>query len=410
MKANEAVVEEFDWGKLYWFASGKLRKEEIMERVRLGVIGLGGMGQEHIKSIKVIPEAQLSAVSDIDAEVTKETSEKHNVPGFTNYEELLESKLVDAVLVVTPHYFHPEIGIAAMKRGIHCLSEKPIAASVSAADKFVQEAQRSGVVFAVMHQERALPQMRLARKIIESGRLGQIRRTCMIEPHYRSQAYYDSATWRATWKGEGGGVLINQAPHGIDLFLLLGGMPSRVTAKVRTRLHKIEVEDEAAALLEYPNGAWGYYYTTTNEAPYPALFMEFFGDKGKMVYQNDSLKLYSLKVSIPEFTFSTKEMWASPEAIEEKLELPQCEVEHKEIIRNFSHSILFGEELIAPGEEGIWSVEFINALILSGKKDKPVDIPIDREEYEELLSELKKTSREKRVRKVKRVTDPRHLK
>jgi len=380
-----------------------------MDKVRLGVIGLGGMGQGHLKSIKDVQEAQLTAVSDVDAEITKNISEEYRIPGFINYEELLENKLVDAVLVATPHYFHPEIGIAAMKSGIHCLSEKPIAVSVSAADKFVEQAQESRVVFAVMYQQRTLPQMRLARRIMESGRLGQIRRTCMIEPNYRPQAYYDSATWRATWRGEGGGVLINQAPHGIDLFLLLGGMPSRVTARVRTRLHNIEVEDEATALLEYPNGAWGYYYTTTDEAPH-ASFMEISGDNGKMVYQGDSLKLYSSKIPIPEFTFSTKEMWASPEVTEEKLELPECESGHKEIIRNFCRSILFQEELIAPGEEGIWSVEFINALILSGKKDKPVDIPIDRGEYEELLGGLKKISRKRRVKKMERVTDPHHLK
>lgn len=380
-----------------------------MEKVRLGVIGLGGMGQGHLRSIKEVQEAELTAVSDVDAEINKKISEEYGVPGFTNYEELLESKLVDAVLIATPHYFHPEIGIAAMRRGIHCLSEKPIAVSVSDADRFVEEAQRSGVVFSVMYQQRTLPQVRLARKIMESGRLGQIRRTCMIEPNYRSQAYYDSATWRATWKGEGGGVLINQAPHGIDLFLLLGGMPSRVTAKVRTRLHNIEVEDEATALLEYPNGAWGYYYTTTNEAPHTS-FMEICGDNGKMVYQGGLLKLYSLKTSIPEFTFSTKEMWASPEVVEEKLELPQCETGHKEIIRNFCRSILFKEELIAPGEQGIWSVEFINALILSGKKGKPVDIPVDRKEYEEFLNGLKKISRKRRVKKMERVTDPHHLK
>ena len=205
---------------------------------------------------------------------------------------------------------------------------------------------------------------------------------------------------------EGGGVLINQAPHGIDLFLLLGGMPSRVTAKVRTRLHKIEVEDEACALLEYPNGAWGYYYTTTNEIPV-ATSMEISGDKGKLLYQDGSLKFYSFKSSISEFTFSSKDMWASPEVVEEKLELPQCETGHKEIMRNFCRSILFKEELITPGEEGIWSVEFINALILSGKKDKPVDIPVNREEYEELLESLKKTSQGKKVKKIKRVTDPR---
>ncbi len=380
----------------------------MKEKVRIGVIGLGGMGQEHIIRIKDVPEAELTAVSDIDPELTKKSSDENKVPGFTGYKKLLASTLIDAVLIATPHYFHPEIGIAAMEAGIHCLSEKPIAVSVDAADKFVQAARKNKRVFAVMYQYRTLPEVRLARKIVESGRLGQIRRTCMIEPNYRTQAYYDSAGWRATWKGEGGGVLINQAPHGIDLFLLLGGLPGRVTAREQTRLHRIEVEDEAAALLEYPNKAWGYYYTSTNEVPV-GVFMEISGDKGKIVYQNGLLKLHSLKSPIPEFTFSSREMWASPEVIEEKLELPQCETGHKEIIRNFCGSILFGEKLIAPGEEGIWTVEFFNALILSGKKNKSVDIPVNRREYEDLLQSLKKTSRENKVKKIKRVTDPRHL-
>lgn len=380
----------------------------MKEKVRIGVIGLGGMGQEHIIRIKDIPEAELTAVSDIDPELTKKSSDENKVPGFTDYKKLLASTLIDAVLIATPHYFHPEIGIAAMEAGIHCLSEKPIAVSVDAADKFVQAARKNKRVFAVMYQYRTLPEVRLARKIIESGRLGQIRRTCMIEPNYRTQAYYDSAGWRATWKGEGGGVLINQAPHGIDLFLLLGGLPSRVTAREHTRLHRIEVEDEAAALLEYPNRAWGYYYTSTNEVPV-GVFMEISGDNGKLVYQNGLLKLYSLKSPIPEFTFSSREMWASPEVIEEELELPQCETGHKEIIRNFCRSILFGEKLIAPGKEGIWTVEFFNALILSGKKNKSVDIPVNRGEYEDLLQSLKKISGEKKVKKIKRVTDPRYL-
>jgi len=380
-----------------------------MKKVKIGVIGTGGMGQGHLTKIKEIPEAELTAICDIDPQITREISEKYEVPGFTNYEELLNSGLVEAVIVATPHYFHPPIGIAAMEKGIHCLSEKPIAVSVKAADKFVEAARNNKRVFAVMYQMRTLPEVRLARKIVESGKLGEIRRTCLIQPNYRSQAYYDSATWRATWKGEGGGVVINQAPHGMDLFLLVGGRPSRITAKVRTRLHKIEVEDEATALLEYPNGAWGYYYTTTNEAP-ATSFMEISGDKGKLIYENNLLKFYSLRSSISEFTFSAKDMWANLEAIKEKLELPQCETGHKEIIRNFCRSILFGEKLISPGKEGLWSVEFLNALILSGKKKRAVDLPLDREEYEELLESLKKTSREKKVKKVERVTDPHHLK
>ncbi len=387
----------------------KFKKGKVMQKVNIGLIGLGGMGQAHVNSIKEIPEAELTAVCDVDPEITKRISEEHKVPAFTNYEKLLESDLIDAVLIATPHYSHPQIGIKAMEGGIHCLSEKPIAVSATAADELLQAARKSGLVFAVMYQHRTLPEIRLAKKLIESGRLGEIKRASLIEPNYRTQAYYDSGVWRATWKGEGGGVLINQAPHGIDLFLLLGGMPSRVTAKIRTRLHKIEVEDEACALLEYPNGAWGYYYTTTNELPATTL-MEISGDKGKLLYQDGSLKFYSCKSSIAEFTFSSKDMWAKAKLVEEKLELPQCETGHKEIMRNFCCSILFKEELIAPGKEGIWTVEFINALILSGKKNKAVDIPVDREEYEELLESLKKTSQEKRVKKTERVTDPHHLK
>ncbi len=368
-----------------------------MERVKLGVIGLGGIGQEHIKSIENIPEAVLRAVSDIDSDLTNKISKDYDIPGFSDYKKLLGSKLVNAVIIATPHYFHSEIGITAMKRGIHCLSEKPLAVSVSAADKFIEEAQKHSLVFAVMYQERTSPQIRLARTIMESKKLGPIRRTCMIEPTYRSQAYYNDTTWRGTWKGEGGGVLINQAPHWIDIFLLLGGIPVSVTAKVRTRLHNTEVEDEATALLEYPNGAWGYYYTTTNEAP-RACFMEIAGDNGKIVYQNGSLNFYSLKESIPEFTFSTKELWTDPEVKEEKLNFPRCETGHKEIIRNFCRSILYGEQLIAPGDQGIWSVEFSNALILSGKTGNSVNIPINRKEYDELLNGLKKISREKRMR------------
>ncbi len=381
-----------------------------MKKVRMGIIGLGGMGQQHVRFVRELPEAELTAVSDIDEKITKEISKKYKVPGFVDSRELLESGLVDAVLIATPHYFHPPIGISAMERGIHCLSEKPIAVSVKEGDRFVEASRENNVVFGVMHQYRTLPEIRLARKIVESGKLGEIRRTCSVNLWYRSQAYYETASWRGTWSGEGGGVLINQAPHSIDLFLLLGGLPSTVTAKTRTRLHDIEVEDEVSALLEYPNGAWGYYYITVNEPSPYSTFIEISGDSGKLVYQDNSLKFYSFHPSIPEFTFSTKDMWASPQIVEEKLDLPSCETGHKEIIRNFCRAILYGEELIAPGEEGLWTVEFINALILSGKKDKPVDIPVNREEYEELLESLRRSSQEKKVKETKRITDPQHLK
>jgi predicted dehydrogenase len=384
-------------------------------KVRLGVIGCGGMGQGHIRYIKELSDiAELTAVADVDKPTLEKivAQEGGNVAAFTDYNELLDSGLVDAVVIATPHYLHPVIGIKAFEKGLHVLSEKPIAVSVSDADKFISAAEKSKKVFAVMYQHRTLPAVRAAREIIKRGVIGDIKRTLMVDVHYRCDAYYMSAGWRATWKGEGCGVLINQAPHGIDLFMLLGGVPKSVTGKVRTRMHNIETEDEACAFLEYENGAWGYYYTTTCEVPVPhGMRIEICGDKGKMVYTDGTLKVYTFTPSISEHNLSSKEMWSAPSAKEEALELPAANIGHKEIIRNFCAAILFGEELIAPGKEGIWSVEFINAVNLSGRRggNKPVEIPVPRDDYDALLEELKSSSKEKVVEVEQRITDTRFL-
>ncbi|MGQ9629856.1 MAG: Gfo/Idh/MocA family protein [bacterium] len=385
-----------------------------MDKVRFGIVGTGSMGSGHARTIQGIEEAQLTAVCDIDEKAVKSVAAEHNVEAFTSHEELLDSGLVDAIIIATPHYFHPPIAIDAMKRGIHVLSEKPVSVTVSAADEMNRVARRmgksKGVKFAVMYQQRSLPVYRAAKKLVEEGRLGKIYRTCFIEPNFRSQAYYRTAGWRATWKGEGGGVLINQAPHGIDLFTWIGGLPSRVTAVTRTWRHKIEVEDEASAMLEYKGGAIGYYHTSVNEFP-TGSYMEFCGETGKIVIYGGELKFWSLDTPIQKFTNTTKEMWGRPDAREEEVELEERETGHGAIIRNLARSILYGEELIAPGIEGIKSVEFINAVILSGKKGKPVDIPVDREEYDRLIRKLQKTSKVKDVKRVaRRETDPSYRK
>jgi len=381
-------------------------------KVRLGVVGCGGMGQGHIKYIKELHEvAELTAVADVDKPTVEKVAQENNVAAFTDYNELLDSGLVDAVIIATPHYFHHIIGIKAFEKGIHVLSEKPIAVTVSDADKFLAAAEKSKKVFAVMHQYRTLPAVRAACEIIKSGIIGEIRRTLMIDLNYRCEAYYMSASWRATWRGEGGGVLINQAPHGIDLFMLLGGLPRRVSSNVRTKMHNIETEDEACAFLEYDNGAWGYYYTTTCEVPAPnAMRIEICGDKGKLLYTDGTLKVYTFTPAISEHNVTSKDMWSAPAAKEETIQLPTVNVGHKEIIRNFCAAILFGEELISPGKEGIWSVEFINAINLSGRRGgKPVEIPVPRDEYDALMEELKRTSIEKVVEKEQRITDTRFL-
>jgi predicted dehydrogenase len=374
-----------------------------MDYLRFGVIGTGGMGMGHVGTN--IEEAKLTAVCDISPEAAKKASEKGDVPSFSKPEDLLDSGLADMVIIATPHYFHPTIAIEAFKRGLHVLSEKPITVTVSQADAMIQAAKDSGKQFGVMFQNRTINRNRLAKKIIDDGRLGEIYRTNLIMGWFRSQAYYDSGTWRATWTGEGGGVLINQAPHFLDMFTWLGGMPSVIDGRVRTRMHDIEVEDEAFALLEYPNGASGYLYASTTEVPGTER-IEICGDKGKLLLDGGSIRLWEVEPSIRDFNENSEAMWGDPKATEVPLEYEKGGGAHADVTRNFARSILYGEDLIAPGAEGINAVEMINGVILSGKRNKPVSLPVDRAEYDALLEELKASSQEKTRVKEQRVTDP----
>lgn len=377
-----------------------------MEKVRIGVIGVGGMGYAHCQSVKNLEETELTCVCDNDEEIARKRGEEFGVRYFTDYKELIKSGLCDGVIVATPHWFHPEISIFAFENGVHVLSEKPIAVKVSDADKMIEAAKKNKKTFAVMYQKRTTPLVKKLLQIIKEGRLGEIHRTLCVDPWYRCEAYYESGVWRATWIGEGGGVTINQAPHTIDFFTLLAGLPKKIEAKTRTRLHNIEVEDEVSAFLEYENGAWGYYYTSTCE-PIGPFHLEIAGDKAKLVIRGNEVTLYNYESPISEFTYKADDMWASIKVNEEKIEIPESKgTGHREIIKNFARNILYGEELLSPGEEGLKSVEFINAIILSGKKNKPVEIPVDRKEYDELMEELKKTSKPKKVVKVQRKTDP----
>jgi predicted dehydrogenase len=376
-------------------------------KVRIGVVGTGGMGSGHCNMMGSIPEAQLAAVCDINPAATAPHAAKYGVPAFTAHQELLDSGLVDAVIIATPHYFHPPIAIDAFARGIHVLSEKPLGVTVSAVDAMLAAAKTSGLKFGAMFQMRAEPQNQAAKQIVASGALGEIYRTNLVMGWYRSQAYYNSGGWRATWAGEGGGVLINQAPHYLDLFTWLGGLPATITGQTRTRIHDIEVEDEAFALLEYPNGAHGYLYASTTEVPNHNM-LEICGDKGKIVLHGSNLKHYGVDGSIKEFTGANAEMWASPAAKEVPVDLPPAPDPggHMAITQNFCRAILYGDPLIAPGEEGLNAVELIDGIILSGKSGRTVRLPVDRAEYDALIEKLKAGSQQKTIVVEQRVTDP----
>ncbi|MGD2174728.1 MAG: Gfo/Idh/MocA family oxidoreductase [Candidatus Brocadiaceae bacterium] len=377
------------------------------EKVRVAVIGVGGMGSNHARHCNNLEEFDLQAVVDINPARAREIGEEHEVRYFTDHRELLEADMVDAVAIATPHYFHPPIAIDCFEAGLHVLSEKPIGVRIGWAEKMARAAEESGKVFSVMFQMRTQANVKKARELVESGALGEIRRTLLIGPWYRSQAYYDSGTWRATWAGEGGGVLMNQAPHDLDVFTMLGGMPTRVQGRCQTLLHDIEVEDQASAMLEYENGAIGYLYFTTCEKGRRRL--EIVGDEAGL--RLDPLSFWRFKPSVSEYTRTSTEMWGSPEIEEVEVELEECESGHHVVLRNFARAILYEEPLIAPGEVGLKSLELANAVTLSSHKGEAVDVPIDRQEFNELIDYLRSTSSFKEDwGDTKSETDPQHLK
>jgi predicted dehydrogenase len=381
-----------------------------MSKVRFGVIGVGGMGQGHCGILPQIPEAELTAVCDIDPATAEMVGTKHGVPYFTSHKKLIKSGLCDAVIVATPHPERPPIAIDAMRAGLHLISEKPLSERVSTADNMIAVAKETGVTFAVMFQRRTEPALAKAIAIARSGQLGKIFRRTMISPEYRSQAYYDSGTWRATWTGEGGGVSMNQSPHILDLFVQLGGKPSQVYGRMEIKLHHIEVEDLAEGMLSYPDGGHGYLYCSTNEAG-PGQMIEIFGDQGKLVYRNGELKLYRFEPSITEYTRTATGMWGGPQCIEEPLEITPADAGHGVITRNVARHILYGEPLISPGEDGLAPLELANALWLSASLGKPVDLPLDRAAYDRFLAKKRRTSTfVKTDVKVERTTDPQHVK
>jgi predicted dehydrogenase len=365
-----------------------------MDRVRFGIVGTGGMGTGHAHSLQEMPEGDLAAVCDIVPAIAESVGEEFNVPYCTVYQELIDRPDVDVVVVATPHYFHPDIAIYAMEQGKAVVSEKPIAVTVSAADAMVEAAKRTGTPFAVMYQSRTEPVWRAAYELVHSGRLGDIYRTMLVYADFRSQAYYDSAGWRATWAGEGGGVLMNQAPHSLDRFAWLGGLPDKVTAYTATAMHRIEVEDVASAILSYPNGATGYIYCSTTEAPGTNL-LEISGERGKLRVVDQELRFWEIPQGVRGFSDSTEGMWGGPEAHEVEVELPECDRGHIAVLRNMANHLLHGDELLTPGVEGINSVELIDAMILSGHTGEPVSIPVDRERYDAFLADRVEESQPK---------------
>lgn len=347
--------------------------------VRIGVIGLGNMGSGHVSTLQKLDGVEITAVADEDASRLEKYS---GIQGFATGEALIESGLVDAVVIATPHYSHTDLGIAAFHRGLHVLVEKPISVTKGDAERLIA-ASHDKLVFAAMFNQRTDPYYQSIKSIVDEGRLGELVRTnWIITNWFRPDCYYRSGGWRATWAGEGGGVLLNQSPHNLDLLQWIAGMPSKVRAFCGFgQFHDIEVEDNVTAYLEYPNGATGVFVTSTGEAP-GTNRLEIAGDRGKLVYENDVITLTENEVPTSEFQRTTADAFSAPKTTTTEIRHDNHGPQHREILRNFIFAISFGEKLIAPGVQGIHSVELANAMLYSAWTNSTVELPMSAADYE----------------------------
>ncbi|MBV8213293.1 MAG: Gfo/Idh/MocA family oxidoreductase [Verrucomicrobia bacterium] len=376
-----------------------------MEKVRLGIIGIGSMGSVHAQNIMEgnVPRCELTAVCDPKAGRMQRFS---SAEAFDSVDEFLRRSKTDAVLIATPHYGHTAIGIQALESGRHVLVEKPISVHKADAERLIAAHRRPEQAFAAMFNQRTDPFFVKLRRLVKSGELGAIRRVnWTITNWFRTEAYYESSDWRATWSGEGGGVLLNQCPHNLDLYQWIFGMPTMVRAFCHFgRYHDIEVEDDVTAYLEYPDGMTAVFTASTGEAP-GTNRLEVAAENGKVIIENDQFLFTRNEVPTSEFSRTDPGRFSVPPVWEVKIPIDGHGPQHNGILANFVAAILDGTPLIAPAQEGINSLELANAFLLSTLEDRTIELPIDSVLFEKHLHTLIASSTLKKPKIVKEVSD-----
>ena len=370
-----------------------------MDKVKIGIIGYGNMGSGHVRKLKAgkVNGMEVTAVCDILEERREAVRQSYpDIAVFDDAEKLYQSGLCDTVLIAVPHYSHPPLAIQAFAHNLNVIIEKPAGVYTKQVKEMNEAAAKSDKLFGIMYNQRMNPVYQKLREMIQRGDLGHIKRiTWIITDWYRPQAYHDSSTWRSTWKDEGGGALINQNPHQLDLWQWMFGMPDRIYARASFgKYYNIEVEDDVMAYFEYDNGTTGEYITSTGEAP-GTNRLEVACDMGKVVIEKNKLVFYRNVISEREFNKINTQPFGVPECWECNMPAdfsggPQ----HVGILQNFTDALLKGTELVAKGEEGIRELTISNSIHLSAWTGETVDVknfPDDR--FYELLQEKIRNSK-----------------
>lgn len=355
--------------------------------IRFGVIGLGIMGQEHARAIAGNPLLKLAAATDAQAATGRKVAADLGCRWFDNAEDMVRSGEVDAVVIATPHWLHAELAVNALQAGMHVLCEKPLSVTVAQSDEVLAAAAQSRGMFVVVHQKRFEPAFLFVKQLLDSGELGPLYRCSMIESAWRSETYYRASPWRGTWRGEGGGVLLNQAPHILDRYAWLCGMPETVTARCDTALHNIEVEDTASAILHHANGAHGYIHISTIEAPAIARTV-LCCDRGRITIEGGKVQITKLRDSIRERTANDTQLMGDLANETRTIELPSSGDVLSVFYDDFVAAVHGTGELTCPGHEGRNAVELANAMLLSSAQGTSVSLPLDRQQYSEFMEKM----------------------
>ena len=361
-----------------------------MSKVRLGIVGLGNIGKFHTGYLLEgkISRCELAAVSDAYAPSLEHFKAK-GIPTYEKCEDMIRSGKIDAIVVATPHFLHTTLGIDALQNGLHTMIEKPISAQKADAERLCAVArEHPKQVFAGMFQMRVEPRYIKLRQLIANDLGKLVRINWIITDWFRTEAYYASGGWRATWKGEGGGVLLNQCLHQLDMLQWLCGMPSQVRGFCQLgQFHDIEVEDSVTCYLEWANGATGVFISSTGEAPGTNRF-ELIGTRGKVVLENNKLTFTRNETDMIEFSKTSKSGFAKPEVWNVEIPFETVANGHAVLMQNFIDAILDGTPLLASGYDGMGSVELANVLLYSSLINQTVNLPMDSKAWEAKLNEL----------------------
>ncbi|HEU5101405.1 MAG TPA: Gfo/Idh/MocA family oxidoreductase [Roseiflexaceae bacterium] len=362
--------------------------------LRYAIIGgAAGIAPIHIRALEQLPGAQIAGMSDINIERGAAAAQAAGCPFFGDHRMMLAELRPDVAVICAPHPFHMTLALDCFAAGAHVLVEKPIAVTVAEADRMIAAANEAGRLLAVNFQQRFRPLIERARALIEAGELGPLVRVLCVEPWFRTAAYYRSAGWRGTWRGEGGGVLLNQAPHLLDLLIHLAGMPVKVWGWTRTLRHAIECEDSAQAMLEFANGAPGYLSMSTVEAGKQRL--QIVGERAALELAGQQLTITRFSPSLREHMLNSPQLFEAPKSTVEIESLPGDGGGHLAIYRDLEAAIAGGGRPRSDGLEGRQSLELANAIILSSFAERAVALPLDRAEYDALLDDLRQGDQEK---------------